>query len=180
LSEIEEGTGISAGYVGENCKLQSALNMTTAIFMYIKSSNETTYTIISVDLRDSPAGVLFIETLTLPFFACIIQIPPVELPLRRRRLITKRIKLIQSARFACPLLYTIKDLLGPLFTGEIEAHEGKVSTPEANRGELAGGRGSRAQSAKRDDRIGDPELFRSDSYTFGGIFARDKGSMRED
>jgi hypothetical protein len=173
LSEIDEGTGISAGYVGENCKLLSALNISPRNSMYKEPSNGTTYTIISVDFRDSPARVLFGQTLTLPFLARIIQVPPIELPLRRWWLVTKRIQLIQSARFACPLLYTIKDLLCPLFAGEIEAHEGKVSTPEANGGELAGGRGSRSQSAKGDDRVGDPELFRSYGYPFGSIFARD-------
>ena len=78
------------------------------------------------------------------------------------------------------MLDAIEDLAGLVFVCKVETDKCKVSTPEADGGELAGHRGSRSQGAKRDDRIGDPKLFRSNCYTFGLVLARNRGEMRED
>jgi hypothetical protein len=78
------------------------------------------------------------------------------------------------------LLYGIKDLASFLLVDEIETDERKVSAAEADGGELAGGRGSRAQSAESDDRVGKPEFFRSYRNTFCLILAGDRGDVGKD
>lgn len=95
-------------------------------------------------------------------------------------MVGKSIQLIKPPRFARPLPYAIIDLSSFVFVDEIETDKSKVAAAQADGGKLAGRRGGRSQGAERDDRIGEPEFFRSYRDTLGLIFARDQRGVRKD
>ena len=105
---------------------------------------------------------LFIHTLSLPLFPGIVQIPTIEFPLRRRRLVGKRIQLVYPANPTRPLFDGIIDLTCLVFVGEIEADEGEIAASQADRRRLTGCCGDRTEGTKRDDGISNPELSWSD------------------
>ena len=112
----------------------------------------TTYPVVRVYGRDPPTMPVLADPLSSKLFAGIVQFPTVELPFRRRRLVRKRIELVNAPALAGPCLYIFVDIACLRLVFEIEADKHKIATSDADCGRLAGDRGSRAVDTEGNDR----------------------------
>lgn len=60
------------------------------------------------------------------FLASVIQVPTIERSLRRRRLISKSVELVDPADAACPLPYRLIDIARLVLAVEVEADEVEI------------------------------------------------------
>lgn len=127
------------------------------------------YPVIRVYLRNAPPIPLLIHTLPCPLFPRIIQIPAIKLPLRQRRLISKRIKLVYPSNPTRPLLNRIIHFPRLILGSKVETDECEIPASQTNRRWLTRRRGCRTQRAQRNYRVGNPEFSRSDGGPLGWL-----------
>lgn len=75
---------------------------------------------------------ILVHSLPSPLFTRIIELPPVVLALRGRRLVGECIEFIDPAHLTGPRLDAFVYIPRFGFTGEIKAHERKIPTSQAD------------------------------------------------